>query len=150
GRHPHRLGDRRDHLRSARHGPLLHPGRAQPRLHAGHGGGRALCHADHRAQPAGRPALRGARSQGAVRLMATVIIPAPPSDLEIEGGSLWRDARIRLFRNRAAVASMIILAIIALLAILAPYLSPHAYDQIYYARIRKPPDFAHYHWFGTD
>jgi oligopeptide transport system permease protein len=83
--------------------------------------------------------------------MATIVAPAPgPAPLEIEGRSLWRDARIRLLRNKAAVAALIILAIIALLAILAPYLSQHAYDQIYYARIRKPPDFARGHWFGTD
>ena len=79
--------------------------------------------------------------------MATVVASV---ETDIEGRSLWRDARSRLLRNRAAVVAAILLAIIALLAILAPYLSPHAYDQIYFARIRKPPDFANSHWFGTD
>jgi oligopeptide transport system permease protein len=69
---------------------------------------------------------------------------------EVQGRSLWQDARRRLFANRAAVASMIILSIIALLAILAPLLSPHPYDAVYWERIQAPPDFANAHWFGTD
>jgi oligopeptide transport system permease protein len=69
---------------------------------------------------------------------------------EIEGRSLWQDARRRLFRNRAAVVSMVVLTLIALLAILAPLLSPHAYDEVYWERIQVPPDFANAHWFGTD
>ena len=70
--------------------------------------------------------------------------------VEIEGRSLWQDARIRLFRNKAAVASMVILGIIAALALVAPWLSPHPYDEIYWDRIQMPPDFANAHWFGTD
>lgn len=77
-----------------------------------------------------------------------------PLPLEIEitplGRSLWQDARRRLFKNRAAVASLIILSIILLLAIFAPLLSPHPYDEIYWDRIQAPPDFANAHWFGTD
>jgi oligopeptide transport system permease protein len=69
---------------------------------------------------------------------------------EVQGRSLWQDARRRLFRNRAAVVSMILLAIIALMAIFAPLLSPHALDEIYWERIGAPPDFANQHWFGTD
>ena len=69
---------------------------------------------------------------------------------EIEGRSLWQDARDRLLRNRAAVVSMIVLGIIAVMAILAPWLSPHPYDEIYWDRIQMPPDFANAHWFGTD
>lgn len=77
-----------------------------------------------------------------------------PLPLETEitplGRSLWQDARRRLFKNRAAVASLIILSIILLLAIFAPLLSPHPYDEIYWDRIQAPPDFANSHWFGTD
>jgi oligopeptide transport system permease protein len=68
----------------------------------------------------------------------------------VQGRSLWADARQRLMRNKAAVASMIILSAIALLAIFAPWLSPHAYDEVYWERIQAPPDFAAAHWFGTD
>ena len=69
---------------------------------------------------------------------------------EIRGRSLWQDARRRLLRNRAAVVSMIVLGLIAGLALFAPSLSPHAYDEIYWERILAPPDFEHAHWFGTD
>jgi len=69
---------------------------------------------------------------------------------EIEGRSLWQDARDRLLRNRAAVVSMIVLGIVALLALVAPWISPHPFDEIYWDRIQKPPDFANAHWFGTD
>jgi oligopeptide transport system permease protein len=69
---------------------------------------------------------------------------------EIQGRSLWQDARRRLFRNRAAVVSMVVLAIIAGMAALAPWLSPHPYDAVYWERIAAPPDFANAHWFGTD
>jgi oligopeptide transport system permease protein len=69
---------------------------------------------------------------------------------EIPGRSLWQDARRRLFRNRAAVVSMVVLGVIASLALFAPWLSPHAYDEIYWERILAPPDLEHGHWFGTD
>jgi oligopeptide transport system permease protein len=69
---------------------------------------------------------------------------------KVEGRSLWQDARRRLFRNRAAVVSMVLLALIAGMALLAPWLSPHPYDEVYWERIAAPPDFANAHWFGTD
>jgi oligopeptide transport system permease protein len=69
---------------------------------------------------------------------------------EVRGRSLWQDARRRLLRNRAAVVSMIVLGVIAGLALLAPWLSPHAYDEIYWERILAPPGVEHAHWFGTD
>ena len=69
---------------------------------------------------------------------------------EVRGRSLWQDARRRLFRNKAAVVSMVVLAIIAAMAALAPWLSPHPYDAVYWERIAAPPDFANAHWFGTD
>jgi oligopeptide transport system permease protein len=68
----------------------------------------------------------------------------------VEGRSLWQDARNRLFRNKAAVVSMILLAIIATLAVAAPWISAHPFDMVYWDRIQAPPDFANAHWFGTD
>jgi oligopeptide transport system permease protein len=66
------------------------------------------------------------------------------------GRSLWQDALRRLLRNRAAVAALLVLGLIALLALLAPWLSPHPYDEVYWDRIAVPPDPANAHWFGTD
>jgi len=48
----------------------------------------------------------------------------------IKGRSLWDDARRRLFRNKAAVTGMIVLATLVLLAIVGPYLAPFRFDQI--------------------
>ena len=48
----------------------------------------------------------------------------------VKGRSLWDDARRRLLRNRAAVASMIVLGLLVLCAVIGPFLSPYAYDEI--------------------
>ena len=79
---------------------------------------------------------------------------------DVQGRSLWVDARRRLMRNKAAVVSIVILAIIALLALLAPLFSPYAYDMQDYSVISCSPDWwpdagvlcnaGGAHWFGTD
>ncbi|HEY2010176.1 MAG TPA: ABC transporter permease subunit [Rhizomicrobium sp.] len=77
---------------------------------------------------------------------------------EIKGRSLWVDARRRLMKNRAALASMIVLGLVAALAILAPLLSPFAYDEVNYDIIACAPGWwpveaacrAPGHIFGTD
>jgi oligopeptide transport system permease protein len=71
---------------------------------------------------------------------------------------LWVDARRRLFQNRAAMASIIILVLITLLALLAPLLSPFAYDEVNYDIIACAPNwwpaeatcYTPGHVFGTD
>ncbi|MGR4000677.1 MAG: oligopeptide ABC transporter permease OppC [Alphaproteobacteria bacterium] len=68
----------------------------------------------------------------------------------VHGRSAWGDAMRRLFRNKAALVSIIILAIITLLAILAPWLSSYAIDDIDWDNIQTAPDFSAKHWFGTD
>jgi oligopeptide transport system permease protein len=94
------------------------------------------------------------------------VLPAQKQELMdkargVVGRSLWQDARRRLMRNRAAVVSMVLLAIIALLAIFAPLLSPYAFDEIDYAIVSCAPDWwpnadneyclaGGAHWFGTD
>jgi len=78
-------------------------------------------------------------------------IAIAPSTVEaIAGRSLWQDAFTRLKRNRAAVVSLVVLAVIALLAVFAPLLSPYPFDEVDFDRIGVPPDFADAHWFGTD
>jgi oligopeptide transport system permease protein len=77
----------------------------------------------------------------------------------VKGRSLWVDARRRLFRNRAAMASIILLALIALMALFAPLLSQYAYDEINYDIVACAPSWwpagsacnaGGTHWFGTD
>ena len=48
----------------------------------------------------------------------------------VKGRSLWDDARRRLFRNKAAVASMIVLGLLVLCAVIGPLVVPYAYDEI--------------------
>lgn len=77
---------------------------------------------------------------------------------ELRGRSLWVDARQRLLRNRAAMAGIIILSVIVLLALFAPLLSPHAYDEVNYDLISCAPGWwpvessctAPGYIFGTD
>jgi oligopeptide transport system permease protein len=79
----------------------------------------------------------------------------------VVGRSLWQDARRRLFRNRAAVVSMVLLGIITLLAVFAPLLSEYPFDYPDYNIVSCAPDWwpnedSQYctaggsHWFGTD
>lgn len=65
------------------------------------------------------------------------------------GRSLWDDARRRLMRNRAAVAGMIILALLTLAAIVGPFLTPYAYDQINKNDVWQGP-LSGEHLIGTD
>lgn len=68
----------------------------------------------------------------------------------IMGRSLWDDARARLFRNKAAVASMIVLSILVMAAIVGPMVWPHPYDKIYDEMVMVAPSFDKFHIFGTD
>ncbi|TAJ69188.1 MAG: ABC transporter permease subunit [Phenylobacterium sp.] len=67
----------------------------------------------------------------------------------VKGRSLWDDAGRRLMRNRAAVASMIVLAVLVLLAVAGPYLVPFAYDQVDKDDVWLPPLQAG-HLLGSD
>lgn len=69
----------------------------------------------------------------------------------VKGRSLWQDALRRLMHNKAAVASMILLGIVVILAILAPYLSPWAFDEPDWGYdFPGEPNGELKHWFGTD
>lgn len=69
-------------------------------------------------------------------------------DTPVRGRSLWADARRRLFRNKAAVAGMVGLALIAAFAIVVPMVSPWPIEEIDWDEIRTGPSAAHP--FGTD
>jgi len=76
----------------------------------------------------------------------------------VQGRSLWRDAWVRLKKNRAAMASITLLALVALTAIFAPLLSSFRFDEVNYDLISCAPSWwpAHAdctapgHIFGTD
>ncbi len=56
----------------------------------------------------------------------------------------------RLRRNRLALASMLVLALITLVCVLGPLFSPHPYDEIYWDNMGTAPDIASGFYFGTD
>ena len=62
----------------------------------------------------------------------------------VKGRSLWGDAWLRLRANRAAMASLLILALIALACIVGPWLSPHGFDQVYRDYVKVPASLAPY------
>lgn len=65
-----------------------------------------------------------------------------------KSSSLWRDAWGRLIANKPAVASMVVVLVLLLMAILGPYITPYDFlDQDLSGR-NQPPTAAH--WLGTD
>jgi oligopeptide transport system permease protein len=57
----------------------------------------------------------------------------------VKGTSLWKDAWRRLLKNRMAVAGGALLILIACAAILAPALTPYAFDEIHLSDGNRPP-----------
>ena len=60
----------------------------------------------------------------------------------------WPEVWNRLRHNRMAVFCMALMAVIVLMAILVPILSPYAYDATSLMEKKQGPSAAH--WFGTD
>jgi len=66
------------------------------------------------------------------------------------GRSPWADARDRFMRNKAAVASLAILALIALACIVGPSLLPYEFDTADWDAMKLPPTWQGFHLWGTD
>ena len=62
--------------------------------------------------------------------------------------SPWRDAGVRLARNRAAIVAAMLLSAIAAACALVPSLAPWPHDAVDWSAIQAPPSAQH--WFGTD
>ncbi|MCP3897762.1 oligopeptide ABC transporter permease OppC [Moraxella sp.] len=80
--------------------------------------------------------------------VTTNTIQTAPTD--IKGRSLWQDAWRRFRRNKAAIASIIILALIAIFVTIAPMLMPFGYADTDWANMQSAPSMATGHYFGTD
>jgi len=76
-------------------------------------------------------------------LSAAPLAPMP-------GRSPWADARRRFLRNKAAVASLAVLALISLACIFGPMLLPHEFDTADWDAMKLPPTWQNTHWWGTD
>ncbi|HEU4962308.1 MAG TPA: ABC transporter permease [Bacilli bacterium] len=62
--------------------------------------------------------------------------------------SYWADAWRRLKKNKAAMFGLIVLAILAIMAIIGPFMRPFDYETQYLDQRNQSLDAAH--WFGTD
>ena len=60
------------------------------------------------------------------------------------------DAWRRLRRNRLAVTSIVVILLLAVMSLVGPSLSPHAYDQLDWTTLASPPTSSGSHWHGTD
>jgi oligopeptide transport system permease protein len=74
---------------------------------------------------------------------------------EIKGRSLWHDARLRFFKNKSAVTSLIILSIILIFIFLGPLFAQWTNEEIDWAILGDistlgMPSFNTGHFFGTD
>jgi len=74
---------------------------------------------------------------------------------EVKGRSPWADARKRFFHNKAAVASMVVLILIGLFALLGSFITPYTNDEIDFMIIGQVaelggPSISTGHYFGTD
>ena len=71
------------------------------------------------------------------------------------GRSLWQDARARFLRNRAAVASLVILALVVLFALFGDWIAAWSNEEIDWSMLgsvaeKGGPSLANGHWFGVD
>jgi len=72
------------------------------------------------------------------------------SGLELKARSQWTYARIRFFRHKLAVASLVILIFATLVAVFADQVAPYAFDEFDFEHIVEGPTLEGWHIFGTD
>ncbi len=73
------------------------------------------------------------------------------AQLEVEGRSLWQDARIRFMRNKAAMTSLFILLCITAWVLIGPMFATYAFDDTDWYAMHAAPSLAEDgHIFGTD
>jgi ABC-type dipeptide/oligopeptide/nickel transport system permease subunit len=86
-------------------------------------------------------------------------LTGPPADADLlaqqagvepKARSQWAYARIRFFRHRMAVLSLIVLIGIGFVALFAKRIAPYGYDELDLFNITSPPTFKDKHLFGTD
>jgi peptide/nickel transport system permease protein len=79
---------------------------------------------------------------------------AHETGVELKARSQWAYARMRFFRHRLAVASLVVLIAIGIVALFADRFAPYGYDEIpldnLLESINLPPTTEDHHYFGTD
>jgi peptide/nickel transport system permease protein len=89
---------------------------------------------------------------------APELVVTSPEDLALnyEAGvepkarSQWAYARLRFFRHKMAVISLVVLILIGLVAIFAEQVAPYGYDELDLFNTTSPPTLEDKHLFGTD
>jgi oligopeptide transport system permease protein len=89
-------------------------------------------------------------TQESTGLMAKAADAGTPTGAQAEGRSLWADARRRFLRNRAAIVSLCLLAVIGLACTFGPMLLPHAFDSADWEAMSIAPSLQNAHYWGTD
>ena len=79
----------------------------------------------------------------------------PTDPVEVKGRSLWQDARVRFFRNKAAVGATVVLGLIVLFVIVGPFFAQYSNEEIDWARMgdvrgQGMPSIETGHYFGLD
>ena len=117
----------------------------------------------------GRPASAGSYT-GAMAVEDSLGIAQPDlertyeSGVEVKARSQWAYARIRFFRHRLAVVSLVLLLLAGIIAIVPGVFAPYGYDEIPFTdpakiienpnivveSINQPPTTREWHLFGTD
>src|SRR5262245_37329742 len=70
--------------------------------------------------------------------------------VEVKARSRWSYVRMRFHRHRLAVASLIVLLLIALVGLFAPQLAPYGFDELDLENSTQSPTLQGWHLFGTD
>ena len=83
-----------------------------------------------------------------------IAVESEPAAPAIKGRSLWDDARRRLVRNRAAMASLYVILALVFLAAFGPAawqaISGAGVGTIFRSEVGVAPTLTHMHWLGTD
>jgi ABC-type dipeptide/oligopeptide/nickel transport system permease subunit len=76
--------------------------------------------------------------------------PAHAAGVELKARSQWAYVRMRFFRHKLAVISLVVLILIALVALFAPQIAPYGYDELDLENTTQAPTLEGWHLFGTD
>jgi peptide/nickel transport system permease protein len=124
----------------------------------------------HLRQSVARPAAAGGHPGAMATIEEPLGIAAPDLSLSYESGvevkarSQWAYARIRFFRHKLALASLVVLIFAAVVALIPGTFAPYEYDYVPFTdpeallenpnilteSITQPPSFEGGHIFGTD
>jgi len=90
----------------------------------------------------GTPELDAGASEQLALAYGAGVAPKPRSQ--------WAYARIRFFRHKLAVISLVVLVLIGLVALFADRVAPYGFDELDLTNIAAPPTTKDHHYFGTD